>query len=43
MVRNGMAWSQEAFIRQNESDLTQVGKEALFYGADVMPEEDLSS
>lgn len=43
MVRNGLPWSQTAFVEQKETDLTQAAKEALFYGADVVPEETLPS
>ncbi|OWZ90414.1 hypothetical protein B9J07_27905 [Sinorhizobium sp. LM21] len=39
MVGQGLAFNRAAFIAEKETDLTQLGKEALFYGADVVPDE----
>lgn len=40
---NGLPFRRDAFIEQKEVDLTEVGKEALFYGAEVFPEVTLDS
>jgi len=37
MARNGLPFSKEDFVNQKETDLEQVGKEALFYGASIVP------
>ncbi|MBD9511566.1 hypothetical protein IB265_32950 [Ensifer sp. ENS10] len=39
MVRQGLAFNRVSFIEQKETDLIQLGKEALFYGAEVVPED----
>lgn len=38
MVGNGLPFNKDDFVNQKESDLVQVGKEALFYGAAIVPE-----
>lgn len=38
MIGNGLPFSKDDFIEQKDTDLEQVGKEALFYGAAIVPE-----
>lgn len=38
MTGHGLPFSKDAFIDQKDTDLIQVGKEALFYGAAIVPE-----
>jgi hypothetical protein len=40
---NGLPFHRDEFVSQKESDLTMVGKEALFYGAEVFPDAPLAS
>ena len=39
MVGHGLPFNQTEFVEQKETDLTQLGKEALFYGADMVPDD----
>ncbi|QWY83091.1 hypothetical protein [Rhizobium phage RHph_X66] len=43
MARNGLPFSTDDFVSQKETDLAQVGKEALFYGAAVIPDATAAS
>lgn len=43
MAHNGLPFSREEFMSQKECDLTQVGKEALFYGAAIVPDNAAAS
>lgn len=42
-LTRGLPFERERFIDQKEVDLTEVSKEALFYGAEVFPDDTLAS